>query len=77
MDRKTKKAVMVTLYISFITAPIGSLIMINFIEIPLFVGAFFGAILGLFLPWVIGLISYTVYAISNPLQGFENINKKE
>lgn len=81
MDKKVQKAVKAVLYISSITAIAGAVITGILFKGPVFIGLFFGMILGFFLPWIIALISYSIYMMSNPAAAFKDeinhLNKKQ
>jgi len=72
MDEKTHKAVKVVFYISSATALAGAVVTGVLFKGPVLIGAFFGLILGFFLPWVIALISYSIYMMSNPAAAFKD-----
>ncbi len=72
MDEKGQKVLKIILYISIMTAVIGGIATSILFKGPAFIGAFFGVILGFFLPWAVALMSYTVYAMSNPAVAFKD-----
>ncbi|MBN2826250.1 MAG: hypothetical protein JXQ76_13045 [Campylobacterales bacterium] len=76
MDQKKQKYIKITLYISVITALIGAVAVASIFKGPAVIGAFFGFILGFFAPWMVALISYSIYAMSNPLEAFKDEVKK-
>ncbi len=72
MDKKSQKALKIVLYISIITAIVGGVATSILFKGPVIIGAFFGVILGFFLPWAVALMSYTIYAMSNPAAAFKD-----
>lgn len=76
MDQKKEKMLKVTLYISIATAIISSIVVGSLFKGPVAIGAFFGLILGFFAPWMIALIVYSIYAMSNPLEAYQDEIKK-
>ena len=72
VDTKTQKATKIVLYISIATALITSIAGAMLFQGPIAIGIFFGLILGFFFPWVIALIAYSIYMMSNPLAGFKD-----
>ncbi len=72
MDKKSQKALKIVLYISIVTAIIGGVTASILFKGPVAIGAFFGILLGFFLPWVVALMSYTIYAMSNPAAAFKD-----
>jgi hypothetical protein len=72
LDRKTQKTVKIVLYISLLTALTGGIVTSMLFKGPMVIGAFFGMILGFFLPWVVALISYSIYMMSNPAAAFKD-----
>lgn len=62
----------IVLYISIVTAIVGGTLSSILFKGPVAIGAFFGVILGFFLPWVVALISYSVYMMSNPAAAFKD-----
>lgn len=72
MDQKKEKLFKKTLYLSIVTAIIGAVIVASLFSGPMVIGAFFGAILGFFSPWMLALITYSIYAMSNPLEAYKD-----
>lgn len=72
MDKKSQKVIKIVLYISIITTLLGGVIGGMLFSGPIVIGIFFGVILGFFLPWVIALISYSIYMMSNPAAAFKD-----
>lgn len=72
MDQKSQKALKIVLYTSFATAIISAVMGSILFSGPKFIGVFFGIILGFFLPWVIALIGYSIYMMSNPVAAFKD-----
>lgn len=81
MDKKSQKSAKIVLQISILTGVAGAITGTILFKGPLVIGLFFGIILGFFLPWVVALISYAIYMISNPVAAFkdeiENLNKRK
>jgi len=81
MDKRTHKALKAVLYISSATALTGAVVAAVLFNGPTFIGAFFGLILGFFFPWVLALISYSIYMMSNPAAAFKDeinhLNKQQ
>jgi len=80
LDKKSQKALKIVLYISIVTAIAGGVTAGMLFKGPAVIGAFFGVILGFFLPWVVALLGYTFYSMSNPAAAFKDeidkLNKK-
>jgi uncharacterized membrane protein len=76
VDQKKEKYIKQTLYISVATALLGAFLIGYFFTGPAVIGAFFGLILGFFTPWMVALIAYTIYAMSNPLEAYKEEIKK-
>ena len=76
MDNIDKKYIKIVLYISLVTTIIGAVLATMFFKIPMAISIFFGAILGFFAPWVVALLGYTFYAMSNPTLAFKDEIKK-
>lgn len=76
MENIDKKYIKIVLYISLITTITGAILATIFFKIPMAISIFFGAILGFFAPWVIALLGYTFYAMSNPTLAFKDEIKK-
>ena len=72
MDNIDKKYIKIVLYISLATTILGAVLATMFFEIPMAISIFFGAILGFFAPWVVALLGYTFYAMSNPTLAFKD-----
>ena len=72
MDNKTQKAFKIVLYMSLAMSIAGAVITGMLFKGPLAIGLFFGLILGFFLPWIIALISYSIYMMSNPAAAFKD-----
>jgi len=72
LDQKSQKALKIVLYISIVTAIAGGVAASVLFKGPVVIGAFFGVILGFFLPWVVALISYSIYMMSNPAAAFKD-----
>lgn len=79
MENISPKAIKIVLYVSLITSILGSILATIFFPVPMPIAIFFGAILGFFAPWVVALLVYTFYAMSNPTLAFkdevENLKK--
>ncbi|HIM94337.1 MAG TPA: hypothetical protein EYM49_04780 [Campylobacterales bacterium] len=76
MENIDKKYIKIVLYISLITTITGAILATIFFKIPMAISIFFGAILGFFAPWVVALLGYTFYAMSNPTLAFKDEIKK-
>ena len=80
MDKKSQKAIKIVLYISIATTIMGAVLATMFFKVPMAIAIFFGAILGFFAPWVVALLGYTFYSMSNPTLAFkdeiDNLKKK-
>lgn len=80
MDNINKKHIKIVLYISLATTIIGAVLATMFFTIPMAISIFFGAVLGFFAPWVVALLGYTFYSMSNPTMAFrdeiDKLNKK-
>jgi len=72
MDKKSQKALKIVLYVSLVTAIAGGVVTSMLFKGPTVIGAFFGVILGFFLPWVVALLGYTFYSMSNPAVAFKD-----
>ena len=72
MDKKSQKALKIVLYVSIVTAIVGGVATSMLFKGPAVIGAFFGMILGFFLPWAVALMSYAIYAMSNPAVAFKD-----
>ena len=78
MENIDKKHIKIVLYISLVTTIMGAVLATIFFKIPMAISIFFGAILGFFAPWVVALLGYTFYAMSNPTLAFKDeVNKLE
>lgn len=78
MDNINPKAIKIVLYVSVVFAVLGAVIASLFLNVPLAIGIFFGLILGFFLPWVVALLGYTFYALSDPRIAFgDQIDKQK
>lgn len=76
MENISKKSIKIVLYISIFSMILGAVFATNYFTVPLAISIFFGAILGFFTPWVVALLGYTFYAMSNPTLAFKDeINK--
>ena len=80
MDNIDKKYIKIVLYVSLATTIMGAILATMFFSIPMAISIFFGAILGFFAPWVVALLGYTFYSMSNPTLAFkdeiDNLKKK-
>jgi hypothetical protein len=72
MDNIDKKHIKLVLYISLATTIMGAILATMLFTIPMVISIFFGAILGFFAPWVVALLGYTFYAMSNPTLAFKD-----
>ena len=72
MDQKGEKALRIVLYISIATAFIFAVVAGLLFKGLAIIGIFFGIILGFFLPWVVALIGYSIYMMSNPVAAFKD-----
>ncbi len=78
MDNISPKAIKIVLYVSIAFAIVGGSTASMLLEIPIGISIFFGMILGFFLPWVVALLGYTFYALSDPRVAFgDEIDKME
>ena len=72
MDKKSQKALKIVLYVSIVTSIVGGVATSILFKGPVVIGTFFGVILGFFLPWAVALMSYAIYAMSNPAVSFKD-----
>ena len=72
MDNIDKKYIKIVLYISIATMIIGATLASISFDIPMAIAIFFGGILGFFAPWVVALLGYTFYSMSNPTLAFKD-----
>ena len=72
MENIDKKHIKIVVYISLVTTIMGAVLATIFFKIPMAISIFFGAILGFFFPWVVALLGYTFYAMSNPTLAFKD-----
>ena len=72
MDKKSQKSLKIVLYVSLTTAIAGGVVAGILFKGPAVIGAFFGVILGFFLPWSIVLMGYAIYTMSNPAAAFKD-----
>ena len=72
MDKKSQKALKIVLYISIVTAIVSGVVTSLLFKGPVVIGAFFGVILGFFLPWAAALMSYAIYSMLNPTVAFKD-----
>jgi len=77
MDNIDKKHIKIVLYISLATTIMGAVLATMLFKIPMAISIFFGAILGFFSPWVVALLGYTFYAMSNPALAFKDEIEKQ
>jgi len=76
MDKISKKMIKTVLFISLVSMVLGAVLASSLLTIPMAISIFFGAILGFFTPWVVALLAYSVYAMSNPTIAFKDEIKK-
>jgi len=72
LDKKIQRATKMVFYISIFTAIASGVVASMLFKGPMVIGAFFGVILGFFLPWVTALVGYTIYMLSNPAAAFKD-----
>jgi len=77
MDNIDKKHIKIVLYISLATTIMGAVLATMLFKIPMAISIFFGAILGFFAPWVVALLGYTFYSMSNPALAFKDEIEKQ
>ena len=77
MDNIDKKHIKLVLYISLLSTILGAVLATQFFTVPLGIAIFFGGILGFFAPWVVALLGYSFYAMSNPTFAFKDEIKKK
>jgi uncharacterized membrane protein len=77
MDSLSSRIIRIVLYISLLSTIVGAMLATQLFTIPMPIAIFFGGILGFFIPWVVALLLYSIYAMSNPTIAFKNQLKKE
>jgi len=76
LEQKKQKYMKITLLTSIAMALVGATMGAWLFKAFVAIGVFFGLILGFFTPWMVALIGYSLYAMSNPLEAFKDDLKK-